>query len=45
VIKLGLRAPVALMIAAGKHIWAFPAGRAQALIVPAALLSGGGAGR
>ncbi|RVX40536.1 hypothetical protein EDD27_2947 [Nonomuraea polychroma] len=45
VIKLGLRAPVALVIAAGKHIWAFPAGRAQALIVPAALLSGGAPGR
>ncbi|MDP4511192.1 hypothetical protein [Nonomuraea turcica] len=44
VIRLGLRAPLALVIAAGKHVWAFPAGRAQALIVPAELLSGGGPG-
>ncbi|WP_103959918.1 hypothetical protein [Nonomuraea solani] len=35
VIRLGLSAPIALMIAAGKHIWAFPAGRSQALIVRA----------
>ncbi|TMR19922.1 hypothetical protein ETD86_19445 [Nonomuraea turkmeniaca] len=34
VVKLGLWPPLALMIAAGKHVWAFPAGRAQALIVP-----------
>ncbi|MFI7642119.1 hypothetical protein [Nonomuraea sp. NPDC049400] len=33
-IQLGLKAPLALMIAAGKHVWAFPAGRPQALIVP-----------
>ncbi|GAA3201809.1 hypothetical protein [Nonomuraea helvata] len=33
-IRLGLKAPLALMIAAGKHVWAFPTGRPQALIVP-----------
>lgn len=33
VIRLGLEAPLALMIAAGKHVWAFPADRSQALIV------------
>ncbi|MBB5780875.1 hypothetical protein [Nonomuraea jabiensis] len=34
VIRLDLKARLALMIAAGKHIWAFPADRPQALIVP-----------
>lgn len=34
VIPLGLEAPLALMIAAGKHVWAFPADRLEALIVP-----------
>ncbi|MFG1705698.1 hypothetical protein ACFLIM_21125 [Nonomuraea sp. M3C6] len=33
VIPLGLDAPVGLVIAAGKHVWAFPADRSQALIV------------
>ncbi|GAA3590524.1 hypothetical protein GCM10022419_086440 [Nonomuraea rosea] len=33
VISLGLASPPALMIAAGKHVWAFPADRSQALIV------------
>ncbi|MFC4116217.1 hypothetical protein [Nonomuraea zeae] len=34
VIPLGLQSPPALMIAAGKHVWVFPADRPQALIVP-----------
>ncbi|MEV4175765.1 hypothetical protein [Nonomuraea sp. NPDC049709] len=33
VIRLGLDAPLALVIAAGKHVWAFPADRPEALIV------------
>ncbi|MGN9841927.1 hypothetical protein ACTMTI_27750 [Nonomuraea sp. H19] len=33
-IPLGLEGPLALVIAAGKHVWAFPAGRPEALIVP-----------
>ncbi|MEV0166068.1 hypothetical protein B0I32_104114 [Nonomuraea fuscirosea] len=33
VIELGLDVPLALVIAAGRHVWAFPAGRPQALIV------------
>ncbi|MFI6737502.1 hypothetical protein ACIBI9_31645 [Nonomuraea sp. NPDC050451] len=34
VIRLGLKARLALVVAAGKHIWAFPADRPEALIVP-----------
>ncbi|MET7338399.1 hypothetical protein [Nonomuraea sp. NPDC005650] len=34
VTRLGLRARLGLVVAAGKHIWAFPADRPQALIVP-----------
>ncbi|MEV0389293.1 hypothetical protein [Nonomuraea sp. NPDC050643] len=33
-VRLGLQTPLALMIAAGKHLWAFPADRPQALIIP-----------
>ncbi|MFI7612348.1 hypothetical protein ACIBP6_14105 [Nonomuraea terrae] len=33
VIELGLDAPLGLLIAAGKHVWAFPAGRPEALVV------------
>ncbi|MBE1581821.1 hypothetical protein ACFPOI_26565 [Nonomuraea angiospora] len=34
VIRLGLKTRLAMVVAAGKHIWAFPADRPQALIVP-----------
>ncbi|MGR6920644.1 hypothetical protein ACU635_40950 [[Actinomadura] parvosata] len=33
VVRLGLDAPPALMIAAGRHVWVFPEGRPGALIV------------
>ncbi|PZG02357.1 hypothetical protein, partial [Nonomuraea aridisoli] len=32
-IPLGGNAPLALLVAAGKHVWAFPAHRAEALVI------------